>query len=186
MTFTLWLTGLPGSGKTSISTYVYGKIKNRGGIVELLDSDVVGQYFHKTLRATKREREINVRCLGFVASLLNKNGIIAIAATTSPDAGVRLRMRRLIGNFVEVYCRCSLRVAELRDTRGLYRMARAGLITHFTGIDAPYQEPGNPEIVVATDSKTVETCGAVILNWLYKNKYINFAYHDEGVLGEDK
>ncbi len=172
MSFTLWFTGLPDSGKTTISRYLIKKIKKTGVAIEVLDSDEVGSYLQLFLGTPPLDRESVTRCIGFISYLLNKNNIVSIAVSTSSRAQMRSAMRNLIDNFVEVYCQCSLEVAEARDSKGLYQMARAGKIDRFTGIDETYEEPDAPEIVVHTDKQTVEECGNIILNFLVDNNFL--------------
>ena len=155
MSFTLWFTGLSGAGKTTLSREVHAEILRRGLKAELLDGDLIRANFSQELGFSKRDRDIHVGRIGFVSHLLNKHGVIALAAVIAPYAEARARNRRLIENYIEVYVRCPLEVLEARDVKGLYRKARAGLVQNFTGISDPYEEPVSPEITVATDVETI-------------------------------
>jgi adenylylsulfate kinase len=172
MAFTLWIMGLPGSGKTTISKCVYEIIKGRELKVELLDSDIVWSHFGKILKPGARDRNINERCIAFVSHLLNRNNIINVVAATSPLPETREENRKLIYNYIEVFCKCPLEVVESRDPKGLYRMARAGFVPDFTGIGKPYEEPESADIIVHTDAETVEESVTKILKFLKENKYL--------------
>jgi adenylylsulfate kinase len=163
--FTLWFTGLSGAGKSTNSYNVYMEIKRRGLKVELLDGDIIRCNFSQGLGFSKTDRDINIRRIGFVSYLLNKNDIISIAAAISPYRETRDLNRRLIENYVEVFCDCPLEIIEKRDPKGLYKKARAGEIKNFTGISDPYEPPDNPEIILRTAEETViESYGKVMSN----------------------
>ncbi len=179
MSFTLWFTGLPASGKTTLAQRIYEKINEKGAGVELLDSDFVRPYFAEYLGHLREDRQALAACLGFVSSVLNKHHIISIVSTTSPRAEVRERIRKMIENFVEIYCKCPLEVAERRDTKKLYKMARGGLVRGFTGIDEAYEEPASPEITVHTDIETVEESVSHISEYLRKR--FKFTIVDRGI-----
>ena len=166
MSFTLWFTGLSGSGKTTLSREVYLELKCRGIKAELLDGDIIRTNFSQELGFTKRDRDINVRRIGFVSYLLSKNGIVSVVAAIAPYAKTRDQNRQLIGDYIEVFCNCPLSVAEKRDVKGLYARARAGRILSFTGISDPYEEPQTPELTVDTDRETVEESLAKIISGL--------------------
>jgi adenylyl-sulfate kinase len=170
--FTLWFTGLSGSGKSTLAHAVAQALQAKGRRVDLLDGDVVRQYLSKGLGFSKEDRDENIRRIGFVAHLVTANGGIAITAAISPYRAIRDENRKLIGagNFVEVYCECSVAECEKRDVKGLYAKARAKLAAgekaSFTGLDDPYEAPLNPEIAVSTASDTVAVCTAKILRRL--------------------
>ena len=172
MAFTLWIMGLPASGKTTISKRVYEKIKRQGLRVELLDSDIVWSHFGKTLKPGARDRDINERCIAFASHLLNRNNIISVVAATSPLPETRKENRELIHNYIEVFCKCPLEVVESRDPKGLYRVARAGFIPDFTGVGKPYEEPESADIIVNTDAETGEESVTKLLKFLKENKYL--------------
>lgn len=169
---TLWLTGLSGSGKSTIAKAVAHKLKARSCLVEILDGDVVRTHLSKGLGFSKEDRDINVRRIGFVADLLSRNGVVAITASISPYRVVRNEIRMMTKNFIEVYVKAPLQVCETRDVKGLYAMARAGKIKEFTGIDDPYEEPIEPEIVCNTFEETIEESAAKIIAELEQLNYI--------------
>lgn len=154
--FTLWFTGLSGSGKSTLSRKIEDILLERGVSVEVLDGDIVRQNLSKGLGFSKEDRDINIRRIGFVCHLLTRNNVVAIAAAISPYRVVREENRKLIGSYVEVFCKCPLEVLEKRDPKGLYAKARKGEIKNFTGVDDPYEDPLNAEIVVETDREAVE------------------------------
>jgi len=164
--FTLWFTGLSGAGKSTNSYNVYVELKRRGLKVELLDGDIIRINFSQGLGFSKRDRDINIRRIGFVSYLLNKNDIISIVAAISPYRETRDLNRRLIGNYVEVFCDCSLEVLERRDPKGLYKKARAGEIRNFTGISDPYEPPENPQVTLRTGEETETDCFQKVMSYL--------------------
>ncbi|WP_456432635.1 adenylyl-sulfate kinase [Thermosulfuriphilus sp.] len=172
--FTIWFTGLSGSGKTTLSRKVYLEIRRRGLKAELLDGDIIRTNFSQELGFTKKERDINVRRIGFLSWLLNKHGIISVVAAIAPYEDTRRQNRLLIPHYIEVFCNCPLEVVEARDVKGLYARARAGKIPNFTGISDPYEIPKNPEVVVYTDKETVEESLGKILSYLEDRELIPF------------
>ena len=160
---TLWFTGLSGSGKTTIAREVERELRARGRRVEILDGDIVRTNLSKGLGFSKEDRDTNVKRIGFVANLLSRNGVVAITAAISPYRAVRDEIRVMTENFVEVFARAPLEVCESRDVKGLYAKARAGEIKGFTGIDDPYEEPINADIVCDTDQESVEESAAKVM-----------------------
>lgn len=154
--FTVWLTGLSGAGKTTISRLLERHLREAGAKVELLDGDAVRTHLSKGLGFSKEDRDENVRRIGFVCELVSRNGVIAIAAAISPYRAVRQELRSRIPNFVEVYVECPLELLLERDAKGLYKKALAGEIPHFTGISDPYERPFTPEVVVDSSKDTPE------------------------------
>ena len=163
MSFTVWFTGLSGSGKSTLSSRIYLEMKRRSLAAEWIDGDIIRANFSQELGFTKRDRDINVRRIGFVSHLLTKNRVISVVAAIAPYAEARLANRQLIGNYVEVFCSCPLAVVEERDAKGLYAKARAGQIPNFTGVSDPYEEPTAPEIVVHTDQENPDESTAKII-----------------------
>lgn len=152
--FTIWFTGLSGAGKTALSRSVHEALRDRGILnVEILDGDVVRTHLSKGLGFSKADRDTNIRMIGWVCHLLTKHGISNMAAAISPYRDVRDEVRKMIGRFVEVYVKCPVVVCEQRDVKGLYKKARSGEITHFTGINDPYEEPIDPKVVVETEQE---------------------------------
>jgi len=160
---TVWFTGLSASGKTTLCRAVHERLAARGCRLELLDGDTVRKHLSKGLGFSREDRDENIRRIGFVAGLLTRNGVIALAAAISPYRAVRDEVRASIGDFVEVYVNAPLEVCEGRDPKGLYRKARAGQLPAFTGIDDPYEPPLNPEVECRTDRETLEECIAKVL-----------------------
>ena len=152
--FTLWLTGMSGAGKTTVADLLEQHFRVLGAKVEVLDGDVVRKYLSKDLGFTKEDRDENIRRIGFVCELLSRNGVIAIAAAISPYRATRAEVRASIPNFVEVYMECPLETLVERDTKGLYKKALAGQISHFTGISDPYEPPLAPEITIHSSQET--------------------------------
>lgn len=154
--FVVWFTGLSGSGKSTLATLLSAELAHRGVHVEILDGDEVRRHLSKGLGFSREDRDTNVRRIGFVAKLLARAGACAMTATISPYRDVRDELRRDIGRFVEVYCRCSIDVLTARDPKGLYVKALAGEIAHFSGVTDPYEEPLAPDVVVDTAAETKE------------------------------
>jgi adenylyl-sulfate kinase len=171
--FTLWFTGLSGSGKTTASRLVEKELRARGIRVEILDGDVVRENLSKGLGFSKEDRDINIRRIGFVCELLTRNGVVAITAAISPYRVVREEIRARIGRFVEVYAECPIEVLAERDVKGLYRKALRGEIKNFTGVDDPYEPPQKPEVVIKSDRETVEESVARIITKLESLGYIS-------------
>ncbi len=170
--FTLWFTGLPCSGKSTVAERAEEALLERGLNVELLDGDVVRTNLSKGLGFSKEDRDTNIRRIGFVCHLLTRNGVVAIGAAISPYRAIRDENRKLIGRFVEVYVECPLEVCKQRDVKGMYAKAERGEIKEFTGVSDPYEEPLDPEVVVNTDKETVEESVAKILRTLELMGYI--------------
>jgi bifunctional enzyme CysN/CysC len=153
---TVWFTGLSASGKTTICRAVYERLAARGCRLELLDGDTVRKHLSQGLGFSREDRDENIRRIGFVAGLLTRNGVIALVAAISPYRAVREEVRASIGTFVEVYVNAPLEVCEARDPKGLYRKARAGTLSAFTGVDDPYEPPQHPEAECHTDRESIE------------------------------
>jgi len=154
--FTLWFTGLSGSGKSTLAHRIEEILLERGMKVEVLDGDVVRQNLSKGLGYSKEDRDINIRRIGWVCHILTRNEVVAIAAAISPYKEIRNENRRLIGRFVEVYCKCPIECLKGRDPKGLYEKAIRGEIKNFTGVNDPYEPPEHPEIIAETDKESVD------------------------------
>jgi sulfate adenylyltransferase len=165
--FTVFFTGLSGSGKSTIANALMVKLMEMGGRpVTLLDGDVVRKHLSSELGFSKEHRDINIRRIGYVASEITKNGGIAICAPIAPYAATRAQVREMVeayGAFVEVHVATSLEVCEKRDRKGLYKLARAGKIKEFTGISDPYEVPEAPELRLETEGNDVEFCAQQVL-----------------------
>jgi adenylylsulfate kinase len=168
----LWLTGLSAAGKTTLSKGLERELKRRSCPVEVLDGDIVRTNLSKGLGYSREDRTTNMRRIGFVANLLSRNGVIAIVAAISPYRDAREEMRQSIEDFIEVYVNAPIGICESRDFKGLYAMARAGELLAFTGVDDPYEEPTNPDIICYTDRETPEESIAKILAELEQREYI--------------
>ena len=177
--FALWFTGLSGSGKTTLARRVERILRDRGLKVEVLDGDIVRTNLSKGLGFSKEDRDTNIKRIGFVCKLLSRNGVVAIGSAISPYREIRDFVRRDIGRFVEVYCRCPLDILIKRDVKGLYKKALEGEIDNFTGVSDPYEEPLNPEVIADTDNETSEESVAKIIAKLEGLGYIPQAPEEE-------
>ncbi|MCC5860207.1 MAG: bifunctional sulfate adenylyltransferase/adenylylsulfate kinase [Ectothiorhodospiraceae bacterium] len=175
--FTVFFTGLSGSGKSTIANILMAKLMEIGTRpVTLLDGDLVRKHLSSELGFSKEHRETNIKRIGYVASEITKNRGIAICAPIAPYAATRREVREMIGQyggFIEVHVATPLAVCEERDRKGLYAKARAGLIKQFTGIDDPYEEPENPEVVVDTSRFSADELAHQVLLQLEKQGYID-------------
>ena len=161
--FTLWFTGLSGAGKSTLANLVSHKLSELAiANVEVLDGDVVRTHLSKGLGYSKEDRDTNIRRIGWVCQLLTKHGIPNIAAAISPYREVRQEVRLMVqaaggpGSFIEVYVSCPIDVCEKRDRKGLYKKARLGQISNFTGLSDPYEPPEAPEVVLDTAKESAE------------------------------
>jgi adenylyl-sulfate kinase len=170
--FTLWFTGLSGAGKSTLAEYLTPALRERGVRVEVLDGDEIRENLSKGLGFSKEDRDTNIRRIGYVASLLSRNGVCAITAAISPYRSVRDEIRAKTETFIEIYVEAPLAVVEERDTKGLYKKARAGEIKNFTGISDPYEPPTKPEITVHTGRESIEESAQKILAYLEAKKLI--------------
>jgi bifunctional enzyme CysN/CysC len=163
---TIWFTGLSSAGKTTLSKAVGERLWARGHRVELLDGDEVRRHLSKDLGFSRQDRDENIRRIAFVAELLTRNGVIVLVSAISPYRASREEARRRIGSFVEVFVNAPLSVCEQRDRKGLYKKARGGEITGFTGIDDPYEPPLAPEVQCDTDRETEAESVAKVINYI--------------------
>jgi bifunctional enzyme CysN/CysC len=152
---TVWFTGLSSAGKSTLNRAVYELLWARGHRVESLDGDEVRRHLSRGLGFSKEDRNENIRRIGFVAEMLTRHGVIALVSAISPYREVRAEVRARISNFIEVFVNAPLDVCEERDVKGLYRKARLGEISGFTGIDDPYEPPLSPEVECRTDRETI-------------------------------
>lgn len=172
---TVWFTGLPGAGKTTISQGVEKDLRSRGYSVEVLDGDVARQNLTKGLGFSKEDRDENIRRIGFVAQLLARNGVIVLVSAISPYREIREEVKGRIRDFIEVYVNAPLEVCEQRDPKGLYKKARSGEIKKFTGIDDPYEAPLHPDVECRTAEETVEDSIQKVLQQMEASGYIILA-----------
>ena len=167
--FTLWFTGLSGSGKTTIAHLVGPELDRRGAIVEYLDGDTVRTHLSKGLGFSKEDRDAHIERVGWVASRLTRHGAAVIAAAISPYEETRQKARALVeqfGPFVEVYVKASVDECARRDVKGLYEKAFRGEIKEFTGVSDPYEEPATPEVVVDTEEHDAEASARIVIERL--------------------
>ena len=170
--FTVWFTGFPCSGKTTLSQLLASHLRSLNIRVELLDGDEVRLHLSQGLSYTKHDRDLNIGRIGYVCHLLSRNGVVAIAAAVSPYREAREAVRKRTGRFVEVYVKCPLEVCLARDLKGMYKKAFAGEIPRFTGVSDPYEEPTKPEVIVQTDKQSPKESIAVILGQLASLGYL--------------
>jgi adenylyl-sulfate kinase len=172
---TVWLTGLPSSGKSSIAEHTALALRERGRRVEVLDGDAVRAQLSPGLGFSRHERDLHVRRLGYVAQLLTRNGVIVLVAAISPYAETRQAMRALITRFIEVHVACPLAECERRDVKGLYAKARAGQLPAFTGVSDPYEPPAAPDLVLHTAEQTLEQSVQALLQHLERRGWLEQA-----------
>lgn len=173
MGFTVWFTGLPSSGKSTLARMLEQELGQQGWPVEVLDGDEVRLRLSRGLGFSKEDRDENIRRISYVAHLVTRSGGVAITCAISPYRGLRDEARQEIGRFVEVYVKCSLEVCVARDVKGLYAKALRGEIQAFTGISDPYEPPLYPEVVVETDQESPEESVANILRRLEELGYLD-------------
>jgi adenylylsulfate kinase len=173
---TIWLTGLSGSGKSTIAVELEHALIENKHQAYILDGDNIRHGLNKNLGFSPEDRTENIRRIGEVAKLFTEANIITIAAFVSPYREDRENVRKLLdhGEFIEIYVKCSLEVCEERDTKGLYKKARAGEVKDFTGISAPYEEPLNPELTIDSLTLSVEESTRTILDYLEASGYVTF------------
>lgn len=171
---TVWLTGLSGSGKSTIANLLEKALWERGSRSYVLDGDNVRHGLNKDLGFSPEDRTENIRRIGEVAALFTDAGVINVTAFISPYREDRDSVRAIMkdGDFVEVFVDCDLDECERRDPKGLYKKARAGEIPEFTGISAPYEEPNSPELIINTTEQTPEDSLAEILGYLESKGYL--------------
>ena len=176
--FTAWFTGLPCCGKTTVADRVADILKNRGYMVERLDGDIVRKGLTSDLGFSKEDRDQNIKRVTFVAKLLTRNGVIVLATFVSPYRERRQKTREEIGDFIEIYTKCPVKVCMQRDVKGMYQKALAGEIKNFTGVDDPYEEPLDPELILDTEMETVEESVDKVVHKFEELGYINKSnYH---------
>ncbi|HUS61073.1 MAG TPA: adenylyl-sulfate kinase [Acidimicrobiales bacterium] len=165
---TLWFTGLPSAGKTTVASAVAERLLAQGYRVEMLDGDVARQHLTKGLGLSKEDRIENVRRIGWVANLLSRNGVVVCASVISPYRSVRDELRSEHGErFVEIHVATPVEVCAERDVKGLYAKQAAGEITGLTGVDDVYEEPLSPEIVLPTQEQSLEESVEQVWRWLH-------------------
>ena len=170
---TIWLTGLSGAGKSTVANILAKRLREQGAEVEILDGDIIRTNLSKGLGFSKKDRDINIRRIGFVCSLLSRHGVIVLAAAISPYRRLRREMRATTTNFVEVHTHCDLDILVQRDVKGLYKKALAGEISNFTGVSDPYEVPENPEVRTDSGAETPEESAGLVWDYLLKSGIIS-------------
>lgn len=169
----MWFTGLSGSGKSTIANLVEKKLHANLKHTMLLDGDNVRHGLNRDLGFTDQDRVENIRRITEVSKLMVEAGLVTLVSFISPFSAERDTAREVFaeGEFIEIYVKTSLEEAEKRDVKGLYAKARSGQLKNFTGIDSPYEEPKNPEIIVDTEKASAEECAGKILSYLSETGY---------------
>ena len=154
----LWLTGLSGSGKSTIAQHLERKLHNEGFFAQVLDGDNIRSGINNNLSFSPEDRAENIRRIAEIAKLYLNTGVITINSFISPTKAIRAKAAAIVGemDFIEIFINTPLEICEARDVKGLYKKARKGEIKGFTGIDAPYEEPENPALNVKTANKSIE------------------------------
>jgi adenylyl-sulfate kinase len=172
--FTLWLTGLPRSGKSTVAGLVAGRLRAAGvSYVELLDGDIVREGLCRDLGFSREDRTENIRRISFVSKLLTRNGVAVIVAAISPYREDREVAREEIREFVEVWCKASIDACADRDYKGLYEKARRGEITNLTGVNDPYEEPEDADLVLDTEGEQPEESAERVMEVLRARGYLS-------------
>ena len=171
----VWFTGLSGSGKSTLAHTLEEKLHQLGCRTFVLDGDNIRHGLSSDLTFSDGDRKENIRRIGEVVKLMMEAGIIAIASFISPFKKDRNLVRQLLpqGDFIEIFCKASLETCESRDVKGFYKLARAGKIKNYTGIDSPYEEPDNPELIVDTENEVLEHSIIRIIDFLKSKEIIN-------------
>jgi len=171
--FTLWFTGLSGAGKTTVADIVEHELRERIGVVEVLDGDIVRTNLSKGLGFSREDRDTNVLRIGFVANLLTRNGVAVIVSAISPFKEARDQVRREIGDgFIEIFVDCPVEVCAKRDVKGLYKKAYSGEIPQFTGVSDPYEAPAAPELTLRTNEEEPEESARRVIDKLEALGYL--------------
>lgn len=170
--FTVWFTGLSGSGKSTIAELLCAELEQRGVRWELLDGDVVRTHLSKGLGFSQEDRDTNILRIGWVAERLTYHGVAVVCSAISPYRAIRDEVRKHVGQFVEVFVDCSLEECIRRDRKGLYAKALTGEIPNFTGVSDPYEQPENPEVILHTDRDSPEDCLRQLLAGLEELGYL--------------
>lgn len=164
----IWLTGISGSGKSTIAEKLEEKLFSDNILTYLLDGDNIRTGICRDLGFEEQDRIENIRRIGEISKLMVDAGLVVIGSFISPFRADRNKVRKLLndGEFVEVYVKCPLEIAEERDVKGLYKKARKGEIKNFTGIDSPYEEPASPEIIIETSKQSIDESADILYNFI--------------------
>jgi adenylylsulfate kinase len=170
--YLLWFTGLSGAGKSTIAELVDAELRRRGALIERLDGDEVREHLSKGLGFSREDRDTNVLRIGWVASLLSRNGVGVLTAAISPYAATRAQVRAMTTNFTEVFVDAPLDEVMRRDVKGLYERAVAGEIPNFTGVSDPYEAPVSPELHLRTDAESPQESAAKVLAYVEERGWV--------------
>jgi adenylylsulfate kinase len=169
---TVWLTGLPSAGKSTIANGVAARLRVERCGVEVLDGDIIRTHLSRGLGYSREDRAVNIRRIGFVAEMLARNGVVVLVAAIAPHADVREEVRashaRSGTTFVEVYVSTPVEVAGERDVKGLYARQRAGEVQGLTGVDDPYEEPQRPDLVIPSHEQSVDQSVDLLVDHLHR------------------
>jgi adenylyl-sulfate kinase len=168
--FVLWLTGLSGAGKSTVAAKLAPALAERGHRVELLDGDEVRTNLCQGLGFSRQDRDTNIARIGYVAGKLAKHGVAVLVAAISPYRAARDQVRAQVDHFVEVHVAAPVQTCAQRDPKGLYAKALAGELKHFTGVSDPYEPPLAPEVVLHTETQSVDESVEQVLGWLQAHR----------------
>ena len=169
----IWLTGIPGSGKTTLALELQKFYENKGIPIEILDGDEIRKTLSKDLGLSPEDRKEHNRRVIFVAKILTKNGVTTIVPLISPYRETRANARKEIPDFIEIWVKTSVDECIKRDPKGLYKKALAGEIKNLTGLQSPYEEPQNAELILDTEKHSVEESIELITSTVKKLGYLN-------------
>jgi adenylyl-sulfate kinase len=170
--FTVWFTGVTGSGKSTLAALLQEDLAGRGYSCEVLDSGRIRQELNRSLGFSRQEIETNLKRIAYECKLLNRNGVIGVVAAVSPYRDTRDAIREDLDRFIEVYCRCPMEVLLRRDQKDLFGRAQRGEVRHVAGLNAPYEEPIRPEVLLNTDTETPDASVGNIVTTLRLLRYL--------------
>jgi adenylyl-sulfate kinase len=162
----IWMTGLPCSGKSAISSQIEQHFRQRGQRIQLLDGDILRKTVSRDLGFSKEDRDKNIERITYIAKLLSDNGVHVIVSFVSPYRKMRDFARTICHNFIEVFVKCDVEECKRRDVKGMYKLAMEGKIDNFTGVQDPYEEPLVPELVLETEDKELEESVKEMIEYL--------------------
>ena len=171
--FVLWLTGLPGSGKTTLTKRLEEILRKKGLKLEVFDGDEVRKWLSPEAGFSREDRERHIKRVAMISKLLSRNGIAVIVSLVSPYRSVRNFARNEIENFLEIWIKCSVETCIKRDPKGLYKKAQSGGIKDMTGVQDVYEEPRNPELIIDTENNSVDECIDTLIEELKKSRIID-------------
>jgi len=170
--FVLWFTGLSAAGKSSVAEAVYTKLSQGGVRIEILDGDIMRKNLTCDLGFSRKDRDENIRRVGFISNLLSRNGVVVVAAFIAPYEEQRRRLKKNVYNFIEIFVDAPIEVCTKRDPKGMYKKANDGEIKLFTGVSDRYDIPNNPDIHLHSSVMTIDECRDVVIEYLFAKKYL--------------